>query len=101
VFSQLQRVYQNGGRYFVIQNVAPLYLNPQYAVPSRGGLAATQYWPDKSNYSTNITETSFKMYEYVKLVNDVFAYQTPYLVEVAKRFPEAHFAVMDINGLVS
>jgi hypothetical protein len=101
VFDQLQRVYNNGGRYFVIQNVAPLNLVPQYAAPGKGGLSATQYWPDKANYSTNVTEISYKMFEYVSLVNDVFAYQTPYLVEVAKRFPGAHFAVMDINGLVS
>ena len=100
VFNQLQRVYNNGGRYFVLQNVAPLNLAPQYAAAGKGGLSATQYWPDKSNYSTNITEISYKMYEYVSLVNDVFAYQTPYLVEVAKRFPGAHFAVMDVNGLV-
>jgi hypothetical protein len=39
--------------------------------------------------------------EYVSLVNNVFKYETPYLTEVAKQFPGAHIAVMDINGLVS
>lgn len=98
VYNQLDRVYANGGRYFVIQNVAPLNLNPQYGLPSKGGLNATQYWPDKTG---NLTEISEKMYEYVSLVNAVFQYETPYQVEVAKRYPGAHFAVMDINGLVS
>lgn len=98
VYNQLDRVYANGGRYFVIQNVAPLNLNPQYGLPGKGGLNATQYWPDKTG---NLTEISYKMYEYVSLVNAVFQYETPYQVEVAKRYPGAHFAVMDINGLVS
>ncbi|OQO05439.1 hypothetical protein B0A48_09208 [Cryoendolithus antarcticus] len=101
VFNQLQTLYSTGARYFVLQNVAPLNLVPQYADPAHGGLASSQYWPDKANYSTNITEISYKMAEYVALVNDVFTYQTPYLVEVAKRFPGAHFAVMDINGLLT
>jgi hypothetical protein len=98
VFGAIQSVYDNGGRYFVLQNVAPLQLSPQYGLPGKGGLETTQYWPDKPS---NITEISYKMFEYVSLVNAVFKYETPYLTEVEKRFPGAHIAVMDINGLVS
>jgi hypothetical protein len=98
VFKSIQSVYDNGGRYFVLQNVAPLNLAPQYGLPGKGGLATTQYWPDKPS---NITEISYKMLEYVSLVNNVFKYETPYLTEVVKRFPGAHIAIMDINGLVS
>lgn len=97
VFGAIQSVYDNGGRYFVLQNVAPLQLSPQYGLPGKGGLETTQYWPDKPS---NITEISYKMFEYVSLVNAVFKYETPYLTEVEKRFPGAHIAVMDINGLV-
>lgn len=98
VFGAIQSVYDNGGRYFVLQNVAPLQLSPQYGLPGKGGLETTQYWPDKPS---NITEISYKMFEYVSLVNAVFKYETPYLTGVEKRFPGAHIAVMDINGLVS
>lgn len=98
VFGAIQSVYDNGGRYFVLQNVAPLNLLPQYGLPGKGGLESTQYWPDKPS---NITEISYKMLEYVSLANTIFKYQTPYLTEVANKFPGAHIAVMDINGLVS
>lgn len=97
VFNAIQGVYDNGGRYFVLQNVAPLNLAPQYALPGKGGLETTQYWENKSG---NLTEISYKMKEYVSLVNNVFKYQTPYETEVAKRFPGAHIAIMDIHGLV-
>lgn len=98
VFRAIESVYNNGARYFVLQNVAPLNLLPQYALPEKGGLPTTQYWEDKSG---NLTEISYKMYEYVSLVNDVFKYQTPYLAKISNRIPGAHIAVMDINGLVS
>jgi hypothetical protein len=98
VFGAIQSLYDNGGRYFVLQNVAPLHLAPQYGLPGKGGLETTQYWPDKPS---NITEISYKMLEYVSLVNAVFKYETPYLTEVVRQFPGAHVAVMDINGLVS
>lgn len=98
VFGAIQSVYDNGGRYFVLQNVAPLNLLPQYGLPGKGGLESTQYWPDKPS---NITEISYKMFEYVSLVNTVFKYETPYLTEATKQFPGAHIAVMDISALVS
>jgi len=98
VFGAIQSIYDNGGRYFVLQNVAPLQLSPQYGLPGKGGLATTQYWPDKPS---NITEISYKMLEYVSLVNNVFKYETPYLTKVVNQFLGAQIAVMDINGLVS
>jgi hypothetical protein len=98
VFGAIQSIYDNGGRYFVLQNVAPLQLSPQYGLPGKGGLTTTQYWPDKPS---NITEISYKMLEYVSLVNNVFKYETPYLTKVVNQFPGAQIAVMDINGLVS
>lgn len=98
VFRAIGSIYDNGGRHFVLQNVAPLNLSPQYGLPGKGGLATSQYWLDKPS---NITEISSKMAEYVSLVNAVYEYQTPYLFEVANRFRGAHVAVMDMHGLVS
>jgi len=98
VFRAIGSIYDNAGRHFVLQNVAPLNLSPQYGLPGKGGLATSQYWLDKPS---NITEISYKMAEYVSLVNAAYKYQTPYLFEVAKRFPGAHIAVMDMHGLVS
>jgi len=97
VFDQLARVYDNGGRYFVLMNVAPLNLAPIYALPKDGGVGNNQYWNPKTG---NYTEISYKMMEYVTLVNSIFEYRTPYAVEVTKRFPGASFAVYDVHGLV-
>jgi hypothetical protein len=101
IYSALDRLYEAGGRYFVILNLAPLNLAPQYSLPSAGGLAATKYWPDKSVFQPNITETSYKMMEYVVTLNDVFYYQTPYEVVVAQRYKGAHLAVFNVHSLVS
>lgn len=38
VYNQIQRVYDNGGRYFVLQNVAPLQLTALYGLPGAGGV---------------------------------------------------------------
>ncbi|KKK21719.1 hypothetical protein P175DRAFT_0439380 [Aspergillus ochraceoroseus IBT 24754] len=98
VYDALDKVYANGGRYFVIMNAAPLQLSPQYATPADGGLAATQYWPDKGS---NLTEISYRMWESVTTVNNVFQYKTPYEVVIADRYPGAQLAVMDTYGLIS
>lgn len=97
VYDQFSRLYESGARYFVLQNVAPLQLTPQYGLPSKGGLNATQYWPDKP---ANTTEIWGRMLETVVTVNDVFKYRTPFDVKIANDYPGAHFAVMDMYGLV-
>ena len=96
VFDQLQRIYDNGGRYFVLQNVAPLQLAPLYGLPNAGGVGANQYWPQKPS---NITEISYRMLEEVATVNAIYQYRTPFAVEINRRFPGAHFALMDMYGL--
>ncbi|KAF4153949.1 hypothetical protein CNMCM6936_001785 [Aspergillus lentulus] len=98
VYTALDQVYANGGRYFVLMNLAPLQLAPLYATPENGGVGANQYWPDKPD---NLTLTSYRMWEQVATANDVFKYQTPYEVLVARRYPGAQFAVMDMYGLLS
>ncbi|EHL02928.1 hypothetical protein M7I_0895 [Glarea lozoyensis 74030] len=75
IFKRFDTLYKNGARYFVLMNTAPLELSPLYGLPGKGGLAASHYWPDKP---ANITEVSYKMKEYTQLVNDIYAYRTPY-----------------------
>lgn len=98
VYSALDRVYANGARYFVLMNIAPLQLTPLYATPENGGVPASYSWPGKPS---NLTEVSYRMWEQVVLVNDVYKYQTPYELLVAKRYPGAHFAIFDTYSLVS
>ncbi|KAF2836013.1 carbohydrate esterase family 16 protein [Patellaria atrata CBS 101060] len=98
VYGQLEKLYKNGARYFVIMNAAPLELLPQYAPMDAGGLATTQFWPDKW---ANITAAHEKIKEYVALVNDNYKYRTPYETKVKRRYPGAHFAVFDTYDLLS
>ncbi|KAF2201481.1 hypothetical protein GQ43DRAFT_371359 [Delitschia confertaspora ATCC 74209] len=99
VYSTIDGLYKNGGRYFVLLNLAPLQLLPQYAVPEKGGLEATKYFPDKAG--KNATEISWRMYETVVTVNEVFKYRTPVEVEVDERWRGAKVANLDVNGLMT
>lgn len=83
VYNQLQRVYDNGGRYFVIQNIAPLQLTALYGLPGKGGVGANQYWPDKPS---NLTEIHYRMLEEVVTVNSIYEYRTPFAVEINRRY---------------
>lgn len=55
VYASLKRVYDNGGRYFVLFNNAPLYFAPQYAAPPND-VGANQGWPDKPRNHTLIEQ---------------------------------------------
>ncbi|PLB43269.1 GDSL lipase/acylhydrolase family protein [Aspergillus steynii IBT 23096] len=98
IYSSLDQVYDNGGRYFVLMNLAPLQLAPQYATPENGGVRRSGFWKNKPE---NITQVSYRMWEQVATANDVFHYKTPFELLVARRYPGAKFAVMDIFGLLS
>ncbi|KAG9231626.1 GDSL lipase/esterase, partial [Amylocarpus encephaloides] len=98
IFSRFDTLYKNGARYFVLMNTAPLELSPLYGLPGAGGQTASHYWPDKPS---NITEVSYKMKEYTRLVNDVLKYQTPFELHIAKRYPGASIAVFDTHSLMS
>lgn len=114
IYKRFDEIYANGGRYFVLMNTAPLNLSPLYGLPGEGGLAVSHYWTDKvifprcnfndlANYRqpANITEPSSKMKEYNFLVNSIFEYRTPYELLIAKRYPDASFAVFDIHSLIT
>ncbi|KAL4991882.1 hypothetical protein BDW68DRAFT_184544 [Aspergillus falconensis] len=92
VYKALDSMYADGARYFVIMNLAPLQLAPQYATPENGGQVSTD--------GTNVTEKSYRMWESVVTINDVYRYKTPYEKIVARRYPGAQLAVMDMYGLI-
>jgi phospholipase/lecithinase/hemolysin len=41
------------------------------------------------------------MREYTKLVNDIFAYRTPFELLIAKRYPGASMAIFDVNSFMT
>ncbi|KAI7706280.1 SGNH hydrolase, partial [Hortaea werneckii] len=102
VYNQLERVYDNGGRYFVIMNAPPLNLAPEYGLPGQGGVGPNQYWADKGEgVGGNLTEISGRMLEQVVTVNSIYEYRTPFEAKIAERYPGASFAVYDVHGLMT
>jgi hypothetical protein len=97
VYSALDKVYENGGRFFVLMNLAPLQLAPMYATPEHHGVGPNHYWPDKPS---NLTAISYRMWEQVANVNHAFKYQTPFELIIRNRYPGSKFAIMDTFGLV-
>ncbi|MCJ1308047.1 hypothetical protein MMC25_001697 [Agyrium rufum] len=93
VYSAFDSLYAAGGRYFVLNNVLPLYLTSLYG----NDTGPDHYWPDKPD---NHTELSLKMKEYVTSVNTIWKYRTPYEVTLANRYPGANFALFDVYSLV-
>ncbi|KAF2243047.1 carbohydrate esterase family 16 protein [Trematosphaeria pertusa] len=98
VYDTVGKLYKNGGRYFVLMNLAPLQILPQYATPENGGVNATRYYADKG---PNITEISWRMYEAVTTVNEVFRYRTPFETDVADAWPGIKIANFDVNALMT
>jgi len=98
VYEAFDSIYASGGRYFVLLNVAPLYLASLYSNDTLMGSGPNHYWPDKP---ANHTQVADVMHEYVTTVNSVYKYQTPFEVLVAKRYPGAEFALFDVWSLMS
>jgi hypothetical protein len=99
VYASLEKIYAAGGRWFVLMNVIPLNLAPQYALPSNGGVRVDKYFKNKAE--KNLTEISYRMLEQVGLVNEAFEYRTPFEVKIGNRFKDANFARFDVHSLVS
>lgn len=100
VFEQLDRLYDIGARRFVIMNIAPLDLSPQYALPENDGVTAPRYWKDKTQYNSNLTQISEKMRQYSTFVNSIFEFQIPYQVKITKRYAKSQFTLFDVHSLV-
>lgn len=97
VFDQVQHLYDHGARYFLINKLGAMYLAPQYGMPDAGGVAASQYWPDK--YS-NTTAASQRMLQQVATVNAIYDFRTPLEVVYQKKYLGASFALVDLEGIV-
>ena len=97
IFGAFDSLYANGGRYFVLFNLAPLHLTPLYANDSQGGVGPVRAWPDKPSNHTAIAE---QMQEYVTTLNKVYKYQLPFEVMLSARYPGSNFALFDVYSLV-
>jgi phospholipase/lecithinase/hemolysin len=100
VFEQLDRLYEVGARNFIIMNLAPLDLLPQYALPENDGVDVSRFWQDKLEYNPNITQTSEKIRQYTDATNEIYKLQAPYQVVLQGRYSESTFAVFDVHTLV-
>lgn len=98
VYDTVDGLYKNGGRYFILFNLAPLDLLPQYQLPSQGGLDATQFWPANGR---NQTDIHYRMQNTVAALNDVYEYRTPFVAQISKKYPGAKFANYNVNGLMT
>jgi hypothetical protein len=102
VYDVVDGLYRSGARNFVLLNLAPLELVPQYATPAHGGLNKTQFFPDKPAFSGgNITEISYRMLETVDTVNAIYEYRTPFETRVNNTWPGANIANFDVNALIT
>ncbi|KAM3419849.1 hypothetical protein BST61_g3178 [Cercospora zeina] len=101
VYDALKRVYDQGGRYFVLQNIAPLNLAPLYALPEDGGVAGRDKYWNADLPLENQTAMSYRMLEQVVTVNAIFEYQTPFVKNITREFEGARFAVFDMHALIS
>lgn len=82
VWDVFDRLYETGGRNFVLFNTPPLQYAPMYA--PREGKA----------------ERAHKMLEYTSYVNDIFDDGVPFNLVVKRRWPDASFSVFDVNSLM-
>lgn len=98
IYNALDRLYESGGRNFVLFNNAPLQLAPLYANDTLNGVGANQYWPNKPANKTQIAE---KMHEQTTSTNTIFRYQTPFEALIARRYPGANFANFDVWQVIS
>lgn len=99
VYEQVARLYANGGRYFVLLNLAPLELAPQYASLEKGGFAATQFFANKA--SLNATEIHGRMQQTVAGLNQVYKYRTPVEAQLTDACEDAKLANFDVNSLMT
>lgn len=100
VFEQLDRLYAIGARRFVVLNIAPLDLSPQYALPENDGVTSSRCWKDKTQFNPNITQISETMRQYSILVNAIYEFQIPYELKIANRYAKNQFALFDVHSLV-
>ncbi|KAH9876847.1 hypothetical protein IAQ61_002208 [Plenodomus lingam] len=99
VYDQVLRLYQNGARNFVLLNLTPLDILPQYASPAMNGLPATQFFPDKPLF--NASALHGRMQQSVSALNEIYAFRTPFAALADARYAGARFANFDVNRLLA
>lgn len=97
-WTTFDRIYETGGRHFVLLNNAPLELSPMYAAPENGGTRNNGYWPNKVDY--NMTEYQYKMFEYTMGTNRMFDDGATINSILKKRWPGASLAVFNVHQLI-
>ncbi|PGH09888.1 hypothetical protein AJ80_07598 [Polytolypa hystricis UAMH7299] len=100
IYSSFDKLYKNGARYFVLMNLAPLHLLPQYAGPELDGPDATPFWPNKAE-AGNATAFHERIKENVVTLNELFKYKTPVEVTFKRRYKGANFALFDTSALIT
>jgi len=107
----MDQLYATGARYFVLMNLAPLWLAPMYA-----SAMPVNYWPVKPANFTEVTQKmkvssskilhsmlctyARRLQEYVTTVNSVYQFETPFDVLIKNRWPGANVANFDIGSFV-
>ncbi|KYK54773.1 acetyl esterase [Drechmeria coniospora] len=99
VWSALDRIYETGGRRFVLMNELPLETAPMYANPGLYGKGNDRYWRDPSTYDTADGQRAVR--EYTTSVNTMFEYGLPFHHLVKKRWPAASVSLLDLHSLWS
>lgn len=96
-FAVFDRVYEAGGRHFVLLNAVPLELSPLYQLPEEGGTGDSQFWGNKTSYDTELLKD--KMLQYTTAVNSMWEYGVPFHLRLGARWPEASFTIFDVHSL--
>ncbi|KAF8307894.1 hypothetical protein DL93DRAFT_1978383 [Clavulina sp. PMI_390] len=96
----ISTLYAGGARNFIFQNLAPLYLAPQYASDARFGVGLpNHYWSTKNTFlGGNNTLISDAMREEVLSANEIYKYRLPAL---AATLPDAKIALFNSHDLLS
>ncbi|EUC36596.1 carbohydrate esterase family 16 protein [Bipolaris victoriae FI3] len=98
IYDQITRLYNNGARYVVLLNLAPLELLPQYQLPEKGGLQSTQFFNDAPG--KNLTALHGRMKNTVAALNGLFKYRTPYQFDYTELWDGATVVNFDVNALM-
>ncbi|KAH9868877.1 hypothetical protein J1614_007952 [Plenodomus biglobosus] len=99
VYDQVTRLYDNGARNFILMNLTPLDLIPQYASPEMNGLPATQFFANKPLF--NASAIHGRMQQTVSALNQIYAYRTPFAALMSGDYHGAQFANFNVNKLMT
>ncbi|KAL3952247.1 hypothetical protein ACCO45_013964 [Purpureocillium lilacinum] len=98
IWSVFDRIYQTGGRRFVLLTELPLETAPMYAQPSVYGRGNDRYWADPSHY--DVTAYLDKLKDSIAYVNSAFkSGAATHFTRAQKRWKGATLAIFDTHQL--